>query len=350
VAFTLPELLVVIGIIALLVTILTPTMSQTIHVARDRICREHLYRIGQVAHSSSISLTGGAPNSFGLPGSDSWVGPISVIDRAVLHCPEDPNGGVGVVTDDELDKYYILQQEPGGTTWAISNLGAAFGVGGGTLNDGQFWTNKKPTAHTGQHPCYCKTPVRQANQEIAGICGEAIVVITSSTGGQYSFQSVIGCNAGPGHGSSSEHYLMKGTCTNGADCLKQDTKIMRLGGAAYTMIDAPYAFNISSTSYGMNYKIDCPTTNTHVPSLMHSSSQVMIMDANSVQVKVGEAGWMVDFVFRRHFGRVNYVSTGGAVSSISKAQMTDEYTRLEDKGDTGGSLLGSQATPLAKDK
>jgi hypothetical protein len=30
--------------------------------------------------------------------------------------------------------------------------------------------------------------------------------------------------------------------------------------------------------------------------------------------------------------------------------MTDEYTRLEDKGDTGGSLLGSQATPLAKDK
>ena len=47
-AFTLPELLVVIGIIALLVTVMVPSMSQTIHVARDRICRDHYLGITYV--------------------------------------------------------------------------------------------------------------------------------------------------------------------------------------------------------------------------------------------------------------------------------------------------------------
>jgi hypothetical protein len=340
-------LLVVIGIIALLVTIMVPSMSQTIHVARDRICRDHLYRIGQVAHNSAMNVTGTLV-PFGLPGSDAWVGPVAGVDKVLLLCPEDPNNGATVNTDDELQKYYILQNPgPGG---CISNLGAAFGIAGGILDDGQFWVNKPQTAHVnGAHPCYCKNPVRQSNQEIAGVCSEAIIVITTGSGGQKTITSVIGCTAGPGRGSSSEHYLMKGTCTDPSQCLTKDTKIMRLGGATYTTVDSPYQFCVSATSYGMSYKIDCPTVNTHVASAqMTSPNQVMTMDANTPQLKVGEAGWM-GHVFDRHFGKVNYVTTGGSVTSTTKAQLTDEYNRLEDKGDTGGSLFGSRATPVAKD-
>src|SRR5664280_2949402 len=85
--FTLSELLVVIGIIALLVTILVPAMSQAWHVAYDRMCRGHLWRLGQAMHGQG--MTGGAM-SMTVSTSGGWTGAaVQYGSKDLLLCKED---------------------------------------------------------------------------------------------------------------------------------------------------------------------------------------------------------------------------------------------------------------------
>jgi hypothetical protein len=162
------------------------------------------------------------------------------------------------------------------------------------------------------------------------------VLLTFQEGGQIKMESIVGCMAKAGS-TASDHWLMKGKCTDGSKALTTDQKIMQLGGKTCSVVDphSPHYLNVHRTSYGMS---------DQVPQKMLSPQQMMIMDANTSTIPVGEAGWMNQLRYR-HFGKVNYVGTGGTVFSASKGELTSEYNRLEDKGDAGGSLWGRQASP-----
>jgi prepilin-type N-terminal cleavage/methylation domain-containing protein len=341
-AFTLPELLVVIGIIALLVTIMVPTMSQALNVAYDRVCKGHLARIGQAMQRGGVDPTGKG-NSFALPEPAGWMGLAFDLGKDLLLCPKDasPGGAAGM---DSLKNYYILQSTHDGK-YLISDLGAALGIDGGVLQDGQFHVDGGPnpppahaTAHTGGHgPCYCGIPDRLPNQRLIVICSEGRVLVTMGPGSMVKFESIIGCMAGAST-TASDHWLMKGSCTNGAESLTKDKIIMRLGGKNCTTVAPAYAFNLDRCSYAMN---------DQVPLRMASPQQIMIMDANMVtEIPLGEAGWMGK-VSDRHFNRANYVTTGGSVHSANKVELMREYVSWDEKGDVSGSLWGRQAVPPA---
>ena len=343
-AFTLVELLVVIAVLGLLVALLAPSLSLAFSVARDAVCKNHLSGLGQAMHGSAGSIDSRSP--YGLPIAGGWVeAAVGFGSKDLLVCPEDEVTPGFSQSMDSLKNYYILQKGHDGT-WRISNVGALLMMNDGVVEDGQVVADgfvrtppAEPTAHTAGHPCYCGIPVRRPNQRLICICAEGRVLITFS-GGKVTMESIIGCMSGAGT-TASDHYLMKGNATNGARSLQDDTLILRLGGKTCTTVDprSPYSFHTERSSYGMS---------SLVAGRVVGSKQIMIMDANLPEVVVGEPGWM-DHVRDRHFGKVNYVTTGGSVHSITKAELMREYDWHEDQGDEGGSLWGTHATPGAKD-
>jgi prepilin-type N-terminal cleavage/methylation domain-containing protein len=71
--FTLVELLVVIGIIALLISILLPALNRAREAARRTKCLANLRSIGQLIHMYAVAAKGQIP--IGSSGTTTWTGP-----------------------------------------------------------------------------------------------------------------------------------------------------------------------------------------------------------------------------------------------------------------------------------
>jgi prepilin-type N-terminal cleavage/methylation domain-containing protein len=94
-AFTLLELLVVVGIIALLITILLPSLRTSVRQAASTVCMHNLKQIGQAIDVYKYDNNGWAPTtSAGSGGRSLWVWfqklHPNINDPKVLVCPEDP--------------------------------------------------------------------------------------------------------------------------------------------------------------------------------------------------------------------------------------------------------------------
>src|SRR5258706_11077018 len=94
-AFTLVELLVVIGIIALLIGILVPTISKARESGRTAACLANLRQLTAAAYSYSVDH-----NNYIIPVGNSQKGGSSywwcniLVDDKYVPAPSDPNPGL----------------------------------------------------------------------------------------------------------------------------------------------------------------------------------------------------------------------------------------------------------------
>ena len=102
---TLIELLVVIFVIALLISILIPSLKRSMDLAHATACRHNLRELGHSLTMYMLENDGWLPVSVALPQSsvtasggnvsESWFGklfPTYMTDATILRCPKDPLG------------------------------------------------------------------------------------------------------------------------------------------------------------------------------------------------------------------------------------------------------------------
>ena len=105
-AFTLIELLVVVAVIALLVTIIMPSLTVALSMTRSAICRHNLHQLAGAFHAHAAvnaSNDGNGLNRRLLYQPEAWPSvPMSVVkERGIYLCPEEP------VASGDLTQYYI---------------------------------------------------------------------------------------------------------------------------------------------------------------------------------------------------------------------------------------------------
>lgn len=125
--FTLIELLVVIAIIALLLTIIAPSFSNVVAMARAAICRNNLHKLGQAfSLSSGIRAQRGSGSIISGQAGDVYPEPMSwpsiprdaVDEEEIYKCPEDEMieaAGAGSLEDMEYRSEY--------GQWALDVIG-----------------------------------------------------------------------------------------------------------------------------------------------------------------------------------------------------------------------------------
>ena len=85
-------------------------------------------------------------------------------------------------------------------------------------------------------------------------------------------------------------------------------------------------------SYGMNGLIEPKR---------FAAQQLMLMDANWTHLDVTQVAWM-DHIKPRHMGKVNVVTVGGSVRSMTMTELRDQYMLYQEGGPDSGSPWGCQ--------
>lgn len=100
-AFSLVELLVVVGIIAILVAIMLPSLQRSVRQAASTVCQHNLREINHGLEMYRMDNNGWIPvaDEDVSPGvlSETWFNalhPRYIQDSAVMSCPDDPYSGV----------------------------------------------------------------------------------------------------------------------------------------------------------------------------------------------------------------------------------------------------------------
>ena len=104
-AFTLIELLVVVSVIALLVTILVPSVTVALSMARSALCRHNLHQLADAFHAHAAATASRRDDGLSRPlhQPESWPNiPMSTVtEKQIYICPEEP------IASGDLTQYCI---------------------------------------------------------------------------------------------------------------------------------------------------------------------------------------------------------------------------------------------------
>jgi len=106
-AFTLVELLVVVGVVALLVAILAPALEVARSTARSAVCRNHLSQIGKAFRAAESRHNTEQGESMPYPDPRDWPKtPMNVVETKELYiCPE------ATIMNASITEYQVRSQE-----------------------------------------------------------------------------------------------------------------------------------------------------------------------------------------------------------------------------------------------
>lgn len=136
IASTLIELLVVISVIALLISLMIPSMKRSMDVARSTLCQHNLREIGQSLSMYRFENKGWLPiktkgniSSTGEPVNNAWftkMYPTYLSDPAILACPKDPYGYRMIEARDHLQNPEVTDYPSYGINSFILQAGGGF--------------------------------------------------------------------------------------------------------------------------------------------------------------------------------------------------------------------------------
>jgi prepilin-type processing-associated H-X9-DG protein len=303
------------AVIALLVSILLPSLSMAKENGWDVHCRANMGRLSQIMLSEGAGKLAGQ-----YPSPSAWVSFVTGQGGAgLLRCPKDGremdenNGPV-------LDDVYILQRHKSNFWYSyLQDI-----LAGADVPDEQISLNPAPTSHQGDR-CFCDNwypfaqRARKPNENVIAMDDDAAVMITEKSNG-WLFESLN--PEGDAH-CASDHWLCKGD--GGSDW--QDEVLMRLTGDHYqNKIDDPVFLKGSSwSSYGMN---------SQVPARHARSGQLLLVEYHNSTVHVDPGGNYVDdfmdtekFLAPRHLDkrrRANMAFADGSVRWMHPDELDPE--------------------------
>ncbi len=306
-AFTLVELLVVIAILALLVSILLPSLYQAKEHALSAICQSNLHHLGQ----------GLGGDDIGLPAPGAWLGAAGRMGtQENLFCPKhEPEE-----SDGDFSDVYIVQR-PGWFFSSIQDL-----LDGKQVVDNQVLLN--PPGIAGDHGWNPEDP--GPNEALICIDDDGACMITLS--GPAKIRSIDP----PGDGGlcGSDHWVVKGpgdgawireTITMLESDSADERLLMRLTGQGYAdKLDPDVEIGGPPTSYGMNDLVAPHGAR---------SEQILLIEYNRSVAYWGGTGNVIDDMYERvaarHLGKANLVNVDGSVVGMIPDDIQDKVRETE---------------------
>jgi prepilin-type N-terminal cleavage/methylation domain-containing protein len=317
-AFTLIELLVVMAVVALLVTLLIPTLTSIHENTRATVCRSNLK---ELAEGISISDSRIYPGNYRQYMRDNDMG-------SVLQCPSDDEDEIEAdEMPPDLDDIFLVQKQGGGVRF--SNIKVVLDTGT-SPEDGQV---KRATSAHGT--------TAGPNQTLITIGGEC-AMMRVTYGNEVKFESIIIPTRSTGH--NSVHWLvlddgsadwrdrveagMNGASADSGSNPDSDIFVMRLqSGHRYTTKVPDFEVGFHSASYAMSDAVDTADSRP---------GQLMFVEYTKDVAKVFRQGYRNDelgysnedqkgFLRTRHFDMANYATSDGCVKSMTREQLQFEY-------------------------
>jgi len=321
--FTLAEMMVVVAVIAVLVSILLPSLNGVYAMANKTSCQGNLFRITQTLHADT---RGNANISSGY----NWLG-VTLANaensRDLVWCPADTRDRTMFSANAQmraLERFYVLQYHTNST----SNPDCSYFpdiFGGKPVPDGQVWAiyprggiNQPPKSN------WPTVPHVAENQAFVGIDSDAACMITFK-GSSILFESVVP----PDSVGYSRHYILEGNGTHpgtlpGGQLAgdADDKRIIRLWGWDNTKLDPSVSITMGAqTSYGVNSLVEEKNWRPE---------QIFVMDANDLVVEVGSAAkedFLDEVLLPRHMGKLNVTTCDGAVKTMTVLEMEMELEK-----------------------